>query len=102
MDWTHLISGIIGLIPFIVNLYLNKRKRMTDQVKEEVESTEMLKESNDKCYKELTDLRKLYVQQERKLMEFELLTIRYEAKLKNDNLPNARDVNGNEGSNPEK
>jgi|GEM_PF-2508826 uncharacterized protein (UPF0305 family) len=102
MDWTHLISGLLGLVPLVVNLLLNKRKRKTEQVKKEVESTDILKESNDNCYKELTELRKQFVQQERKLMEFELLTIRYEAILKNDYLPDTRNVNGNEEAGLEK
>lgn len=102
MDWTHLISGLLGLVPLVVNLLLNKRKRKTEQVKKEVESTDILKESNDNCYKELTELRKQFVQQERKLMEFELLTIRYEAILKNDYLPDTTNVNGNEEAGFEK
>jgi len=35
-------------------------------------------------------------------MEFELLTIRYEAILKNDYLPDTRNVNGNEEAGLEK
>ena len=100
MDWTHLISGVLGFIPFIVNLFINKRKRQSERVKDAVESTDILKASSARCYKELTELRTMYVKQERKLMEIELLVLRYEgkSKAKNDTVPHPESDKRDRGS----
>lgn len=99
MDWTHLISALLGLVPFGVNIYLHKKKREGETLKQDSESADILSASNLECYKQLTALRKLFVQQERKLMEFELLAIRYEADNQNDNL--SRDGRGDQKPDPE-
>lgn len=79
MDWTNLITSLASVIAtLITTAFILKRKRNAESMKAELESTDILSASNKECYEELTGLRRKFVLQEKRIMEFEFIITKLE------------------------